>query len=143
MTTLQKVLLGGGIVITILLIVIVVLAVKYKKDHTALHSEDKRADKVKIVHGVRYNRDKEIADKDGMQVTYLPGDVVLSRNVTYKTDRDSEFKPGTYTALSGGENDRNFKLRIGGIVKNYVHGDQIVLGEGEEICSVSTTVVLR
>ena len=143
MTTEQKIILAVSIVAAVLLIVLIVVAVRFQKLNKAVRSEDKYADKVKVVQGVRYNRDKVISDKNGIQVTYLPGDVILSRNVVYKTDRDSDFKPGTYTALSGGENDRNFKLRIGGMVRNYVHGDQIVLGDGEEVCAVSTTVVLR
>ena len=51
--------------------------------------------------------------------------------------------PGTYTVLAASENTPSFKLRVGGLVRTYTHGDTLVLAEGEEICAVSCAVILR
>ena len=52
------------------------------------------------------------------------------------------FCPGSIPRFPSGETI-NFKLRVGGLVKNFVHGDSVVLGDGEEICAVSASVILR
>lgn len=51
--------------------------------------------------------------------------------------------PGKYTVLTGSENTDKFNLRIGGIVREYSHAEDIVLADGEEICAVSHAVILR
>lgn len=132
-----------GIAAGLFAIALVIVSVKLARIKNRAESEKKYADKVKVVHGVRYSVDDEIADAEGMKVTHLPGDFILACNTVYTAERGGKLLPGTYTALSSGENDRNFKLRVGGLVKNFVHGDQVVIGEGEEICAVSTTVILR
>ena len=78
-----------------------------------------------------------------MNVTHLPNDFILARNEVYRAVKGGKLLPGVYTALSANGGDRNFKLRVGGLVKNFVHGDEVVLGEGEEVCAVSATVILR
>lgn len=106
-------------------------------------SEKTLADEIKIVQGVRYSQEKAITDGDGMNVTHLQNDFILVRNKVYRAEKGGKLLPGAYTALSAGGNDENFKLRVGGLVKNFVHGDKIVLGDGEEICAVSASVILR
>ena len=112
----------------IFLIALLALALKLRSIKKQAESGEERAAKVKIVGGVRYSEDDAIADPEGMNVTHLPNDFILARNDT---------------ALSANGGDRNFKLRVGGLVKNFVHGDEVVLGEGEEVCAVSATVILR
>lgn len=127
----------------IFFIVSLVLFLKMRKITRREKAQEERADKVKIVQGVRYSQDEAISDRDGMNVTHLQNDFILSRNKVYRAEKGGELMPGVYTALSANGNDRNFKLRVGGLVKNFVHGDEVVIGDGEEICAVSATVILR
>lgn len=127
----------------IFFIVSLVLFLKMRKITRREKAQEERADKVKIVQGVRYSQDEAISDRDGMNVTHLKNDFILSRNKVYRAEKGGELMPGVYTALSANGNDRNFKLRVGGLVKNFVHGDEVVIGDGEEICAVSATVILR
>ena len=120
-----------------------VLYLKMRKITQREKSEQTLADEVKIVDGVRYSQEKAIADSDGMNVTHLQNDFILVKNKVYRAEKGGKLQPGAYTALSAGGNEENFKLRVGGLVKNFVHGDKIVLGEGEEICAVSASVILR
>ena len=97
---------------------------------------------MKIVKGVRYSTDDVIEDADGMNVTHLPGDFLLSRGEVYRAERGGKLLPGVYTALSA-EGGGEFKIRISGLVKNFSHGDKIVIGDGDEISAVSASVILR
>ena len=120
-----------------------ILFIKLRKAEQSRKSQEERADKVKIVQGVRYSRNDAISDGDGMNVTHLQNDVILMRNKVYRAEKGGALLPGVYTALSTNGNERNFKLRVGGLVKNFVHGDEVIIGDGEEICAVSATVILR
>ena len=117
----------------VFLIALIVLTLKLRGVKKRAESDEKRADKVKIVQGVRYSEDDVISTEAGINVTHLPGDFILSKNEVYRAEKGGKLLPGVYTALSVGGNDKNFKLRVGGLVKNFVHGDSVVLGDGEEI----------
>ena len=68
---------------------------------------------------------------------------MLPRGETFTAERGKKPMPGTYTVLAASENTPSFKLRVGGLVRTYAHGDTLVLAEGEEICAVSCAVILR
>ena len=51
--------------------------------------------------------------------------------------------PGKYTVLSSSDGADSFNIRAGGFVREYKHGDSIVIAEGDEVTAVSHTVVLR
>lgn len=143
MTKQQIVLLVLGILLAIFVIALIIVSVKLHKISKAAEAEEKHADKVKVVKGVRYSEEAAISDGDGMNISHSKGDFILVKNEVYRAKRGGELMPGVYTALSTNGSDRSFKLRIGGLVKNFVHGDEIVLGEGETISAVSGSVILR
>lgn len=136
-------LLVVGILAGVFAIMLVVLSVKLYAVKKRAQSGEEQAEKVKIVKGVRYSEEDAISDDQGMNVTHNQGDFILVRNEVYRAEKGGALLPGIYTALSTNGGDRNFKLRVGGLVKNFVHGDNVVLGDGEEISAVSATVILR
>lgn len=120
----------------------VVRYVKNKKKR--LEEVSREVEDVEIKKGIRYTEDATIVDKLGeMNVTYNKQDLILRQNQTYTAKRAGDLKPGKYTILSARENEDAFNVRIGIYVKEYKHGQDIVLGEGEEITPVSTDVILR
>ena len=127
----------------IFLIALVAVSFRLNIIRKRAEAEEKHADKVKIVKGVRYSEDDAIAEGEGMNVTHAPGDFILVRGETYHAEKGGKLLPGVYTALSASGSEENFKLRIGGFVKNFAHGDSVVLAEGEEITAVSAPVILR
>jgi hypothetical protein len=131
------------ILLVLLALFLVALLVIGLKLHKIKKRAEMHADTVKIVDGVRYSTDKAISDSEGMNISHLPNDFVLKCGETYTAHKDGSLLPGVYTALSANGNDRNFKLRVGGLVKNYTHGDELVLADGDQITAVSTTVILR
>lgn len=68
---------------------------------------------------------------------------MLAAGKTYRAKKDGELLPGAYTVLAANDATHSFKLRVGGFVRNFVHGDALVLNENEEVCAVSVSVILR
>lgn len=126
----------------------ILTAVLYGKMRRAVKRADEErgaetADRVKVSGGVRYSTDDVIADDEGLKITLRKGDFVLERGKEYPVEKHGEPMPGTYTALSAAENRPTFKLRVAGFVREYKHGDTVVLGEGDVIAAVSDNVILR
>ena len=72
----------------IFLIALVAVSFRLNIIRKRAEAEEKHADKVKIVKGVRYSEDDAIADGDGMNVTHAPGDFILVRGETYRAEKE-------------------------------------------------------
>ena len=101
------------------------------------------ADGVKIIDGVRYSKDDSIETDGAAKITHRKGDFLLESGKTYTAVKNGSLLPGSYTVLASSDSAVSFKLRIGGYVRNYSHGDTIVLADGDQICAVSCNVILR
>ena len=140
MQVMTVVIIALGIVCVGLIIAVAVLSIKLRKATERKSS----ADDVRIVDGVRYTKygTEEAADGSPV-VSHLESDIVLKRGVTYKVGKDLKIIPGKYAVLSASEKQSAFNIRIGGLVREVRHGDDIVLGEGDTTCAVSHSVILR
>lgn len=132
---LSVVLLAVAVVLLVLSVVFFALS-RGKKNIT--HADEVKEEKIKVVDGVRYAEEPSVK-----KVSHREGDYVLAVGKTAKAEKDGELLPGQYTVLSGAEGVHSFNVRVGGFVREFHHGDTIVLGDGEEITAVSHTVVLR
>ena len=140
MEALIGVIIALGVICVGLIIALAIVSVRLN----AATRRRSSADDVRIVDGVRYTRYGKEEDENGAPViSHLEGDIVLSRGVTYTVGKEKPVIPGKYAVLSAGESNSSFNIRIGGLVRQVRHGDDIVLGEGDTICSVSHTVILR
>ena len=132
------VIIAESAVILGLVIAVIVLALKLRAKPRS------SADDVTIKDGVRYTKyGTEVAEDGSAVVSHLEGDIILKRGVTYTVGKENKVIPGKYAVLSASEKQGAFNLRIGNIVREVHHGDDIVLGEGETICAVSHPVILR
>ena len=134
-----------GIAAVIVILTATVTIVKMVKKRKAKKaSEAKQAEGVVEKGGVRYTPDAEIVGDQGeMNVSYVKEDILLQPRKMVTVDKKGLVKPGKYTVLSAYENEETFNIRIGLYVKEYKHGQEIVLAEGEEICPTSSTIILR
>jgi len=115
-----------------------------KKRKAKKASESKQAEDVIEKGGVRYTPDSEIVDDSGnMNISYVKSDVILQPRKMVVVDKKGVLKPGKYTVLSAYENEDSFNIRIGLYVKEYKHGQEIVLVEGDEVCPTSSTIIFR
>lgn len=130
----------------VLLVITTVVTIKrmVKKRKAKKESELKQAESVVEKGGVRYTPDAEIVDNNGdMNISYVKQDVILQPRKAVLVEKKGAVKPGKYTVLSAYENEEAFNIRIGLYVKEYKHGQEIILAEGDEICPTSTTIILR
>lgn len=138
MTTEQIVIIIESIVIFVLAVILIAIAVKNNKKKKA----DKHA--VYIKDGVRYTyRDETETENGKVAVTHREGDIILEKGVTYVVGEKNGILPGKYTILSAQETTEKFNVRMGEFVREYKHDSGIVLAEGEKICPVSHSVILR
>ncbi len=140
METWQIVAICLGAALLIALIVIIALAVRNKR---LRDGQGGRAEEVQIIDGVRYSKSDVIASDGKPKISHREGDFVLAQGKTVRAEADGEFLPGTYTVLAASEATPKFKLRLGGYVREYNHGDVVVVGEGEQVSAVSCSVILR
>lgn len=87
----------------VFLIALIVLTLKLRGVKKRAESDEKRADKVKIVHGVRYSEDDVISTEAGINVTHLPGDFILSKMRYIARKRAGSFCPGSIPRFPSGE----------------------------------------
>lgn len=134
-----------GLFVAIVLIssiVTIVNMVKARKEKNA--KKDREVNVVEEKGGVRYTPDATIVNEDGeATVSYVQNDILLQPRKVVEVGKKSGIKPGKYTILSAYGNETTFNVRIGNFVKEYKHGQEVVLADGDEICPTSTTVILR
>ena len=125
-------------VVVALIAILAIIGIKARKKKKA------NKDAVYIKKGERYTYGEETSDKDGaIVITHTQGDVILEKGITYIVRKDGKIIPGKYTMLAAQENTPLFNVRLGDFVREYSHETDIVLSEGESICAVSHSVILR
>ena len=138
MTIERIIIIVESIVIVFLAIALIVFLVKDNKEKKA----DKHA--VYVKDGVRYTYTDDVSDEKGkVAVTHREGDIILEKGITYIVGEQNGILPGKYTVLSAQETTEAFNIRLGDFVREYKHDSGIVLAEGEKICPVSHSVILR
>lgn len=143
MTIEQIVILVLAIVLAAAVVGMIVLFFRYRSLKKRTSSGDRLAQEVVVKDGVRYSKDPAIEKNGRENVSHAEGDFVLAAGKTYRAKKNGELLPGAYTVLAANDAAHSFKLRVGGYVRNFVHGDALVLHENEEVCAVSVSVILR
>ena len=133
---------AAALIVTLCIVLIAVKSHKRKK----IREEEKSREVEGVIekHGVRYSEDATIVTKEGEQnISFVKNDIVLQPRKMVTVSTKGPLKPGKWTVLSAYGNESTFNIRIGLYVKEYKHGQEIVLAEGDEICPTSTTIILR
>lgn len=130
-----------GCVCLFMLVLLVAINKKYSKMLNAMRNRE--VDNVNQKNGVRYTVNQTVVDENGeMNVSLSQKDIILKQNETQIAGIKNKIKPGKYTVLSSGD-DEKLNIRLGDLVKEYRHGQSIIIAEGEEITAISSTVILR
>lgn len=134
-----------ALVALIVILCIVLVSVKsHKAKKVRAEQKTREVDGVVEKKGVRYSEDATIVDQNGDQnVSFVQNDILLKPRKMVTVSSHGPIKPGKWTVLSAYGNQDTFNIRIGLYVKEYKHGQEIVLAEGDEICPTSTTIILR
>jgi len=131
-----------AVIVVLASVITIVNMVKAKKEKNK--QKQREVNTVEEVGGVRYTPEATIVNEEGeMTVSYVKDDIILQPRKTVTVGKKLAIKPGKYTVLAAYSNEEVFNIRIGQFVKEYKHGQEIVLVEGDEICPTSTTIILR
>ena len=134
MTTKDYLIIALAVAVIVLLFVVIGLA----KANTKL-----RFGGIKVKKGKRYTTD-ELPELNGKEnITFNEKDIILQVNKEYVIGKTKKMLPGTYVVLASNETYTKFNLRVSGVVREYKHGQKIVLNEGDSITAVSHNVILR
>ena len=125
------------------LVAAVVFACLYFRVKGKNTAGEQYADGVKISGGVRYSKDAAVFDENGANISLQKGDFVLEKGKTYTAEKGGALLAGKYTVLAASRETDPIKLRVGGIVRDFSHGDTLVLADGEQVSAVSRTAILR
>lgn len=121
------------------IVAFVVLIVKKGKK-----SAREKQTEVKENKEVRYSSDHTPFDAEGEEkATFTKGDIVLKRGVTLIAGSNGDIKAGKYTVLTSIDGVEAFNVRINGFVREVEHNATVILADGDTICPVSHTIVLR
>lgn len=117
---------------------------KRKKQEEAIHAE-KVEKNLDIVDDVRYTMETNPveAETGETNITHLQGDIILSQNTPVTVEQNGRIKPGKYILISTDPNVSAFNIRVGIYVREYKHNQEIVVADGDTICAVSCSVILR
>ena len=137
MTTTEIIIVLESVLVVALATALIVFLVKKNKKK----KNDKHA--VYVKDGVRYTYQDETERDGNVAVTHREGDIILEKGVTYVVGEKNGILPGKYTVLAAQETTPAFNIRMGDFVREYKHDSGIVLAEGEKICPVSHSVILR
>lgn len=105
---------------------------------------------VEVIKGVRYTTDAEITKPEDesvealdAKISYNKGDILIPAKKEMLVGKNADLKPGKYTVLTTVEDQTQINIRLGGYVRQYSHGSEIVLAEGDTITPVSVGIILR
>ncbi len=141
--------LGVAAVGYIGLMAIKIIINKKRKNEELGIKKKKEKENLDIVDDVRYTMEEnvvnvdEVTQEETVNATYKQNDFMLNQNTPVTISTQTELKPGKYVVLSTDENMQSFNIRVGIYVREYKHGQEVVLAEGDTICAVSANVILR
>lgn len=99
---------------------------------------------IEEIKNVRYTAEDDITKNgDETNISYNRTDLLLPMGVDELVGVNCKVKPGKYTILCTLENQDKINVRLGHYVREYSHGTEIVLAEGEKITPVSSAIILR
>ncbi len=124
--------IGLSIAVGVLAIIVIILSVVLFKK-----SKKKGTEAVKIVDGVRYS------DGDEGSIVIKESDMILERGKTYTAQKKGQLLPGKYTIYLSIEGEDYANIRLMGIVRSVRNNSELVLAEGDSICPVSQSIILR
>ena len=118
--------------------------IKRKKQEAAIEKE-KSEKNLDIIDDVRYTVETNPVDAENgdVNITHLQNDLILNQNTPVTVEATGKVKPGKYILISTDANISSFNIRVGIYVREYKHNQEIVLAEGDTICAVSCSVILR
>ena len=136
-----------GVYIGVGVAVIAVLGMLTSK---LIKKQNRKNKDVEEIKGVRYTLDSEISKPENenvegldAKISYNKNDILIPVKEEKTVGKNADIKPGKYTILTTVEDKTQINIRLGGYVRVYSHGSEIVLAEGDKITPLSVGIILR
>lgn len=128
----------AALMLIALVVLLILLIVKFKNRGVVVVED------VKIKnHPHNFEYKKPVDKNKEITLNLLERDFLLKRGVVYVAKEEEILLPGKYSVLCAEDDIHKFNIRLNGLVREYQDNDTIIIKEGEEICSVSHTTILR
>lgn len=130
--------IGGGACVLLLILIII----------RVLRRSRLKGNNVEQIKGVRYTTTSEYTETPkeedlDVKISYNKTDIIIPVKEERKIGKKADIKPGKYIILTTVEGTDALNIRLGGYVRVYPHGSEIILAEGDTICPVNVGIILR
>lgn len=125
----------------VLLIVFLVRKISKKK---AVKKQEQITQAIHDQDGSRYSLedDVKVYESDGTaNASFTREDIIVGKGTTLVAGKD--IATGKYMVLTTVDGVDAFNVRLNGFVREIKHNSTIILGEGDNICPVSHSIILR
>lgn len=126
--------IGAGVSVALLIVLFVLRFTK--KGSKKASSRD-----TEIVNDIKSAKDKE--NNNDSQNVYEKDDVLVPAKVQMNVGKKGQILPGKYTILSTDENRLDLNIKVGGYIRVYSHGSEIILAEGDTIMPIGVGIILK
>ena len=125
----------------VLLIVFLVRKISKKK---AVKKQEQITQAIHDQDGSRYSVEDDVKayESDGTaNASFTKEDIIVGKGTTLVAGKD--IATGKYMVLTTVDGVDAFNVRLNGFVREIKHNSTIILGEGDNICPVSHSIILR
>ena len=127
-----------GAIVAVFVITLSITLTKVAKNH-----KNKPVPKDQTTYNNSIQNDIKTERIINTEVSLTKSDIVIAAQKTIIASKNGTLKPGKYSILSAESNVDAFNVRIGKFVKEYRHGDVVVIAEGDEVTPTSHKIILR
>lgn len=125
----------------VLLIVFLVRKISKKK---AVKKQEQITQAIHDQDGSRYSVEDDVKayESDGTaNASFTKEDIIVGKGTTLVAGKD--IATGKYMVLTTVDGVDAFNVRLNGFVREIKHNSTIILGDGDNICPVSHSIILR
>ena len=143
----QHIILAGAIVIALVALIIFLIVffiVKKVKKNKKIKKQQQITQAIHDEDGSRYSIEDDVKayESDGTaNASFTKEDIIVGKGTTLVAGKD--IATGKYMVLTTVDGIDAFNVRINGFVREIKHNSTIILGDGDNVCPVSHSIILR
>lgn len=132
------------IIFALWLVWLIVFLVRKASKKKAVKKQEQITQAVHDEDGNRYSVEDDVKayESDGTaNASFTKEDIIVGKGTTLVAGKD--IATGKYMVLTTVDGVDAFNVRLNGFVREIKHNSTIILGEGDNICPVSHSIILR
>lgn len=132
------------IIFALWLVLLIVFLIRKAGKKKAFKKQEQITQAIHDQDGSRYSveDDTKAYESDGTSnASFTKEDIIVGKGTTLVAGKD--IATGKYMVLTTVDGVDAFNVRINGFVREIKHNSTIILGDGDNICPVSHSIILR